>query len=188
MAGRLPGAQIVLQLDEPSLPVVLAGGVPTASGFGSLRAVEEQLVRTGLAEVLAAAIGAGAARQRCIAARPARRSRCSGRPGRAVWFDPALRSAAHDELLGTAVEAGVGLWLGVVPAGSADDPPCSATWATRSGSYGACGAGSASRPTCCPLRSADPGLRAGRHLSGLRRAALRRVREPARAIAEDPEG
>ena len=47
VAGRLPDAQMVLQLDEPSLPAVLAGQVPTASGFGTLRSVEEQVVRDG---------------------------------------------------------------------------------------------------------------------------------------------
>src|ERR1700750_1464920 len=60
LAGRLPGAQIVLQLDEPVLPAVLVGDVPPASGFGTLRAVEEQVVRGALAEVLDAAAGAGA--------------------------------------------------------------------------------------------------------------------------------
>ena len=31
---RVPGASVLLQLDEPSLPAVLAGTVPTESGFG----------------------------------------------------------------------------------------------------------------------------------------------------------
>src|SRR5690242_2152804 len=43
--ARLPGAQLVLQLDELSLPAVLAGQVPTESGFGTLRAVEPAVVR-----------------------------------------------------------------------------------------------------------------------------------------------
>ena len=35
-----PGRQVLLQLDEPSLPTVLAGRVPTESGLGTYRAVD----------------------------------------------------------------------------------------------------------------------------------------------------
>ena len=38
---RVPGADVVVQLDEPSLPFVAAGRVPTASGFGAIAAVGE---------------------------------------------------------------------------------------------------------------------------------------------------
>ncbi len=123
MADRLPDAQIVLQLDEPALPAVLVGDVPTASGFGTLRRSRSR--------------SSAAASPRCWRRRPMRgRCRrvvhcCAPHPpvtlfreagAGAVSFDMALLSAAEDEPLGTAVEAGVGLWLGVVPAGSADDP------------------------------------------------------------------
>lgn len=40
---RVPGAQLVLQLDEPSLPAVLTGSVKTASGFQRLRSVDRQV-------------------------------------------------------------------------------------------------------------------------------------------------
>ncbi|HEX8002132.1 MAG TPA: methionine synthase [Mycobacteriales bacterium] len=36
---RIPGAEVLVQLDEPALPAVVEGRVPTASGFGTLRAV-----------------------------------------------------------------------------------------------------------------------------------------------------
>jgi methionine synthase II (cobalamin-independent) len=36
---RVPGARVLLQIDEPSLPSVLAGRVPTESGLHTLRAV-----------------------------------------------------------------------------------------------------------------------------------------------------
>ena len=36
---RVPGATLLLQLDEPSLPAVMAGQVPTASGFNRHRSV-----------------------------------------------------------------------------------------------------------------------------------------------------
>ena len=40
---RVPGASVVVQLDEPSLPAVLAGSVPTPSGWGSVPAVEGKM-------------------------------------------------------------------------------------------------------------------------------------------------
>ena len=50
-----PARRLVLQLDEPSLPAVLAGRLPTASGYGHLRAVDPQTAMNGLRDVLAAA-------------------------------------------------------------------------------------------------------------------------------------
>ena len=52
---RLPRAQLLLQLDEPSVPSVLAGAVRTASGFGRLGAVEEPVVVAALRAVVEAA-------------------------------------------------------------------------------------------------------------------------------------
>lgn len=40
--ARLPAATVVLQVDEPSLPAVLAGGVPTEGGYFRHRSVEPQ--------------------------------------------------------------------------------------------------------------------------------------------------
>lgn len=40
MSRRIPGANLILQLDEPSLPAVLAGAVPTDSGLARYRPVE----------------------------------------------------------------------------------------------------------------------------------------------------
>ena len=39
VAKRIPGAGIVVQIDEPGLPAVLTGNLPTASGFGMVAAV-----------------------------------------------------------------------------------------------------------------------------------------------------
>src|SRR4051812_49581768 len=36
VAGRVPGAEVVVQLDEPSVPAVLQGGLPTGGGVGKL--------------------------------------------------------------------------------------------------------------------------------------------------------
>ncbi len=45
---RVPGAQVVLQLDEPSLPAALAGRVGTASGLYTYRSVETSRARDTL--------------------------------------------------------------------------------------------------------------------------------------------
>ncbi len=50
---RLPGAQIVIQFDEPSLPAVLAGRIRTQSGWGACPPVPEPEARAVLSELLA---------------------------------------------------------------------------------------------------------------------------------------
>ena len=52
---RVPAQRIVVQVDEPALPAVLAGQVPTASGFGRHRAVHPPEASAALETVLAAA-------------------------------------------------------------------------------------------------------------------------------------
>lgn len=51
LARRLPGADLVLQVDEPSLPAVAAGAVPTPGGFFRHRAVDLPELCRGLAWV-----------------------------------------------------------------------------------------------------------------------------------------
>jgi methionine synthase II (cobalamin-independent) len=58
--ARFPHAQVVVQLDEPMLPTVIAGNVPTASGFSRHRAVRIEEARESLTGVLDAARAAGA--------------------------------------------------------------------------------------------------------------------------------
>jgi methionine synthase II (cobalamin-independent) len=186
VAGRLPRTHIVLQLDEPSIPAVLSGQVPTASGFGTLRSVEEQVVRTGLSDVLDAATGAGAVRTvvHCCAARPPfQLFRDAGAGG--LSFDATRLSAGDEEALGTAVEAGVGLWLGVIPGTDAELNDLGDTVRAVRGFWNRLGFAPALLPAAvvltpaCGLAGASPAYA---------RAAMRRVREAARAIAEDPEG
>jgi len=54
VAKRVPGATLVVQFDEPALPAVAEGSVPTASGLSRVRVVEEEVLRDRLHEVLAA--------------------------------------------------------------------------------------------------------------------------------------
>ncbi len=60
LSRAVPGARPLVQLDEPSLPAVLAGRLPTPSGYGRLPAVEAWEAEVVLAGVVAAVRGAGA--------------------------------------------------------------------------------------------------------------------------------
>jgi len=185
IGGRLPNAQIVLQLDEPSIPAVLSGRLPTASGFGTLNAVEEPVVRAGLADVLAAATGAGAVRTvlHCCASRPPLELFREAGAG-AVSFDLSrLRGA--DDALGTAVEAGTTLFAGIVPGADAELGDVGDTVGRVRRFWSRLGFAPTLLPTsvvltpACGLAGASPAYA---------RAAMRRIRETARAISEDPEG
>ncbi|HLY33140.1 MAG TPA: methionine synthase, partial [Jatrophihabitantaceae bacterium] len=110
---RVPGASVVLQLDEPSLPAVLAGALPTASGYGTVRSVDANVAEQGLRNVLGV-IDAGARAVHCCATDvPITLLRAAGAD--AIAIDAALVSTDALDDLGTAIDAGVSLWLGVVP-------------------------------------------------------------------------
>jgi hypothetical protein len=107
---RLPGAELVLQLDEPSLPGVLNGRVPTASGFGRINAVEEVDARSALADVIAAAGGVPVVVHCCDADVPLRLLREAGAAG--VGADITGGRRLDDNAAGELVEA---LGPGVAP-------------------------------------------------------------------------
>jgi methionine synthase II (cobalamin-independent) len=119
---RAPHASLVIQIDEPALPAVLAGAVPTASGFGKhrrvydsdadrhLRMLTETITRSGAASVV-----------HCCAARvPV--DLLAGAGFGAISFDAGL--VRPDDRWATAFESGVDLWLGAVP--TSDDLPSAA--------------------------------------------------------------
>ncbi|WP_323958940.1 hypothetical protein GC088_10320 [Arthrobacter sp. JZ12] len=60
-ASACPGTSITLQLDEPEISDVMAGTIPTASGYRTLRAIAEQEVLEAWARVADGACGSGAA-------------------------------------------------------------------------------------------------------------------------------
>jgi methionine synthase II (cobalamin-independent) len=115
-----PGVQVVVQLDEPSLPAVLTGALPTASGFGRLRAVEEPVVVDALAAVADAVRDAGAvaAILHCCAQAPP--VDVLARTGAdALSLDVARLGRLGWEALAPVVEGGTALWAGVVPTSGA---------------------------------------------------------------------
>jgi methionine synthase II (cobalamin-independent) len=113
---RVPGAQLVLQLDEPALPAVLAARVPTASGFNRHRSVDAPRASAALEEVLAAVAGAGAEPvvHCCAADVPIGLLRGAG--ARAVSVDVAVLAAAAYDEVGELLDAGGRLFAGVVDA------------------------------------------------------------------------
>jgi methionine synthase II (cobalamin-independent) len=117
----VPGASVVVQIDEPGIGAVLSGQLRTASGYGRLRAVEEPVVVEGLAKVTAAAISGGAAETvvHCCAGNPPLGVlRKSGADG--VSVDMEKLGVAGWETVAGAVEAGHRLWAGAVPTSAPD--------------------------------------------------------------------
>ena len=113
VAKRVPGARVVVQFDEPVLPAVAGGLVPTASGLSRLAAVEADVLRDRLAQVIAATHGYTVVHS-CATSVPFGTIRAAGAD--ALSFDLSqLRRGEEDDLAETA-EAGLGLLTGAVPA------------------------------------------------------------------------
>jgi methionine synthase II (cobalamin-independent) len=181
LARRLPGTRLVLQLDEPGLPAVLAARVPTASGFATLRAPDA----TRAVEVLRTALAAGTTTvvHCCAASPPVGLLRRAG--ASAVSLDATLLTPRDDDALGEAAESGTGLLLGTVPSRdavlsdlTATMSPVTALWRRLGLSAEALATGVVVTPTC--------GL-AGASTAGARRA-LQACVEGARRLPELVQG
>jgi methionine synthase II (cobalamin-independent) len=112
---RLPDIALLVQLDEPLLPAVLAGAVPTASGFSRHRTVEPPEVRATIAMVVErlARVDAPVAVHCCAADPPVELMHEAGAVGVLVDLDE-LRVPDWD-VIGARLEAGMWLGLGAVP-------------------------------------------------------------------------
>jgi methionine synthase II (cobalamin-independent) len=121
---RLPrAARLVVQVDEPALPAVLAGSITTASGFGRHRVVHPPEGSEALEWVLGAVRDAGAEPwvHCCAGDAPLALLRGAGAVGLAV--DLALVGADGHDALAEALEAGESVVLGVVPTLAPATPP-----------------------------------------------------------------
>lgn len=110
---RVPAASLVLQLDEPSLPAVLGGRIATPSGYGTVRAVQQPIAQQAIADVLAVADDGARVVHCCAPDVPIGLLRGAG--ANAIALDAALLTTAANDALGEAVDAGLSLWLGVLP-------------------------------------------------------------------------
>ncbi len=176
---RVPDAVVVVQLDEPSLPAVSAGRVPTASGFGTLRAVGAHEVVDGLRLALPPGVPAGV--HCCAADVPLA---LLDRVGLSfVSLDLALLTTSQYDPLAGLIDAGVHLLLGAVPTtgvtGSvgATAAPVRRLWRNLSHPPEMLAQRVTVTPAC-GLAGASPDAA---------RAALTRAREVARSLAEAPE-
>ncbi|SCF31193.1 uroporphyrinogen decarboxylase/cobalamine-independent methonine synthase family protein [Micromonospora chokoriensis] len=128
VARRVPRASVLLQVDEPSLPAVLAGRVPTESGFGAYRAVES-VDAAALLRTVVEAVGVPTLVHCCAPDVPLELIRSTGADAVALDLD-----LVNDlDPLGEAVDAGLGLLAGAAPTRppSAGRAPTSAQIADR---------------------------------------------------------
>jgi Cobalamin-independent synthase, Catalytic domain len=111
VAKRVPGATLLVQLDEPSLPAVAHGGIPSPSGLTRVREVDEEVLRAKLREVLDAT-RAYTVVHCCASGYPF--EIINGAGADAVSFDLSLlRHRDYDKLAET-VEGGSGLLIGAL--------------------------------------------------------------------------
>jgi methionine synthase II (cobalamin-independent) len=104
---RVPGAEVIVQIDEPSLPAVLSGAVRTASGLNTYRSVSTQVARDALTAVAQAA---PTIFHCCASGAPLGLFREAGASGIAIDLDRVELDA-----LGEAIDAGLTLLAGVAP-------------------------------------------------------------------------
>ncbi|TIC87954.1 methionine synthase [Nocardioides sp. GY 10113] len=113
---RTPGAdRVIVQIDEPALPAVLAGRVPTASGFGKHRVIHPPEADQALRWVIEAVAAAGAEAwvHCCAPDAPLALLRGAGADGLAVDLGQ-VGGEGHDALAQTLEDGGT-VALGVVP-------------------------------------------------------------------------
>jgi hypothetical protein len=114
---RLPRlSRLVVQVDEPLLPAVMAGELATASGWGRIRSFERAVVEDGLRRVLTAGgdtpgVWVGTGRLDGALLRDA--------GARFIGLDGAVLDTVDEDDVGEAVDAGLGLLVACVPL----DPP-----------------------------------------------------------------
>ncbi|MEZ0494360.1 methionine synthase [Kineococcus sp. TBRC 1896] len=111
----VPGAQVVAHVEEPSLAAVLAGRLPTQSGYGTLRAVDRAEVRDGLRDVLTAVRSAGADPVVRLDPREAPWSLVREAGAAGVALPVRDLGPAGWESVAACVEDGLRLWAGALP-------------------------------------------------------------------------
>ncbi|MGI8869255.1 MAG: methionine synthase [Mycobacteriales bacterium] len=175
---RVPTADVIVQIDEPSLPLVLAGRVETASRLSTIPAIEETTAEDAL-RVVFAATGTPCIAHCCAPGVPLALLHKAGAAG--IALDLALLGDAADDPIGTLVEAGTLLLLGVVPGTDAPLDPAAAMAGRIRDRWARIGFGtervtaSVSVSPACGLASASPSYA---------RSVFARLRETARMLRD----
>lgn len=117
--SAVPGAQVIVQLDEPGLPAVLDGSLRSASGLNQLRPVDQPVVRDALAAIRDAHDGR-VVLHCCAPGVPTALLRSMDVE---VSLDTALLTPAAWEGVAELVESGRTLWAGAVPTDAAGSHP-----------------------------------------------------------------
>lgn len=112
---RVPDATLVVQVDEPALPAVLAGRVPTASGLHRHRSVDDPGASPALEWVMAAVAGRGATPVVHCCAEDVPFALLTGAGAQGVSVDLSVLTPASYDGLAEVLEQGRTLMLGVVP-------------------------------------------------------------------------
>jgi len=182
---RVPGSEVLVQLDEPSLPTVLAGRVRSMSGLTAFAPPSDAEAEAVLRDVVEAADGPVVVHC-CAAEPPVALLRRAG--AAAISLDLTLVGSALDDDLGAAVESGTRLFAGTVAPVDKDlsdlrasVDPVRSLW-RRLG----LGAGSLVGEDGRLVLTPSCGLAGASPQRAL--AVLRHCREAARALADDPEG
>ncbi len=117
LARRLPDVRLVLQLDEPLLPAVLAGSVRTASGFSRHRRVDIPEVSDAYTQLLQTLVARGSAASVLVHS-------CARDVPIGLLFDAGLNGVSVDQALlgragwddiGRGLESEREVFLGVLP-------------------------------------------------------------------------
>ncbi|HEY0716796.1 MAG TPA: methionine synthase [Streptosporangiaceae bacterium] len=124
VAKRVPGARLVVQLDEPSLPAVAYGEVPTASGLSRIPAPDVAVMSDRLQTILTATGQYSVVH--CCAGPVPFDIIMTARPD-AISFDLNLVRREDGDLIAEMADTGRGIFAGAVrtilPRNTRDDPP-----------------------------------------------------------------
>ena len=116
IASALPGASLVVQIDEPDIASVMAGTIPTASGYRTLRSISGEEV-TGAWRVVIEALKSAGVVEAVVSVpeieAPIERILAAGADGVAVPLK-ALTTRQWEQLA-AAVEDGKRVWAGALP-------------------------------------------------------------------------
>lgn len=180
IAKRLPRARLVVQFDEPALPAVAAGAVPTPSGLSRVRAVEEEVLTDRLRQVLTTA-GEYTVVHCCGHHYPF--GIIEGAGADALSFDLSQLRRSDLDSLAAVAEAGLGLLAGIPmtddsersrPSAKGDASSVAKVWRTMALPPASCAEQVVVTPAC-GLAGASPAEA---------RDALRRCHQAARILPE----